>query len=184
VKEPDVSTAFDPKLAELRRSFDESFVRPPPEALSDSVDLIGIRLGPDPFAIPTGEIGGIAMCGKLVTVPSSNPRLLGLVGIRGVVIPVFGLAALLGYASLTAPVRWLALTAGAEPIALAFEELEGHLRLPSSSIHADSSDRAANECIERAAVDGGGLVRAVISIPLVVAAIRNRSGLARSEKEA
>ena len=69
-----------------------------------------------------------------------------------------------------------------EPIALAFSEFEGHLRLPKSSLHADEKLGATRRYLEWVASTAFG-VRAVISTPLIVAAIRNRISRQRQAKE-
>jgi chemotaxis signal transduction protein len=58
---------------------------------------------------------------------------LGLVGVRGVVAPIYDLAQLLGYASVAAP-RWVALLRGSAPFGVAFERFERHLRVPTSDV--------------------------------------------------
>jgi hypothetical protein len=69
-----------------------------------------------------------------------------------------------------------------EPIALAFSDFEGYLRLPKSSLHADENLRATRQYVNQIASTEGGS-RAVIGIPLIVAAIRNRTGQNRPAKE-
>jgi hypothetical protein len=72
-----------------------------------------------------------------------------------------------------------------EPIALAFSDFEGYVRLPTSALHADENFRGTRQHVKYvnqvASTQGG--VRAVISIPLIVATIRNRIGHHRPAKE-
>ena len=72
-----------------------------------------------------------------------------------------------------------------EPIALAFSDFEGYLRLPASALHADENLGTTREHVKyvnqvASTPDG---VRAVISIPLIMATIRNRISQHRPTKE-
>src|ERR1039458_9829099 len=55
-------------------------------------DLLG-----NPYAIRLRDIAGIVAGPKVAPVPAVTLDLLGLAGIRGGVVPVFGLASILGY---------------------------------------------------------------------------------------
>jgi hypothetical protein len=68
---------------------------------------------------------------------------------------------------------------------LAFSDFEGYLRLPTSALHADENFRATREHVKyvnqvASTPDG---VRAVISIALIMATIRNRISQHRPTKE-
>jgi chemotaxis signal transduction protein len=91
------------KAAELRQAFDLSFALPPPPASQEVEDLLTIRVAGDPYAIRLGDIAGMVAGRKVVPVPAVTLDLLGLAGIRGGVVPVFGLASILGYGQ--SPVR-------------------------------------------------------------------------------
>jgi purine-binding chemotaxis protein CheW len=119
------------KAAELRQAFDLSFALPPPQASQEVEDLLTIRVAGDPYAIRLCDIAGMVTGRKVVPLPAATLDLLGLAGIRGGIVPVFGLSSILRY--------------------------------------------------QVASTDVG--VRAVISIPLVLATIRNRIGHHRPAKE-
>jgi purine-binding chemotaxis protein CheW len=111
--------------------------------------------------------------------------LLGLAGIRGGIVPVFSLSSILGYPPDNRSPRWMIICKSEEPIALAFSDFEGYLRLPASALHADENFRATREHVKyvnqvASTPDG---VRAVISIPLIMAAIRNRINQHRPTKD-
>jgi chemotaxis signal transduction protein len=170
------------KAAEFRQAFDLSFALPPPQAAHEVEDLLTIRVAGDPYAIRLRDIAGMVAGRRVVPVPAVTLDLLGLAGIRGGVVPVFGLASILGYGQAPGSPRWMILCGAEEPIALAFSDFEGYLRLPKSSLHADENLRATRQCVNQVASTDAG-VRAVISIPLVVATIRNRIGHNRPAKE-
>jgi len=162
------------KAAELRRAFDRSFASPPPPAPLEFEDLLAIRVAGDGYAIRLREISGVVAGRTIVAVPAAHGDLLGLVGIRGAVVPVFGLASLLGYGPPPAPPRWMVLCGAQEALALALSDLEGHLRLPTSSLQAARRLPTTGHFVDQVASTAAG-ARAVLSIPLIVAALRNRS---------
>ena len=173
--------ALGSKVAELRNSFDLSFALPPPPASQEVEELLTLRVAGDPYAIRLRDIAGMVAGRKVVSLPAAASDLLGLVGIRGGVVPVFGLASILGYGQAPESARWMLLCGGEEPIALAFSDFEGYLRLPKASLHADENLGSTRRYVNQVANTNAG-VRAVISIPLVVAKIRNRPGPTRLAK--
>ena len=164
------------KAAQLRQAFDRTFASPPSLASPEVEDLLTIRVAGDPYAIRLLDIAEIVTERKVVSVPSVTPDLLGLAGIRGGIVPAFGLSSLLGYGPDPESPRWMILCGSEEPIALAFSQFEGYLRLPTSALHADDNFRATREHVKyvnqvASTPDGA---RAVINIALIMATIRNR----------
>jgi purine-binding chemotaxis protein CheW len=175
-------SVVESKAAELRQAFDLSFALPPPQASQEFEDLLAIRVAGDPYAIRLSDIVGIVAGRRVIPVPTVTLDLLGLAGLRGDVVSVFGLASILGYGQAPGSPRWMILCGAEEPIALAFSDFEGYLRLPKSSLHADENLRTTRQYVNQVASTEDG-ARAVISIPLVVATIRNRTGHNRPAKE-
>lgn len=162
--------------AQLRQAFDRTFALPPPLASPEVEDLLTIRVAGDPYAIRVLDIAEIVTERKVVSVPSVTPDLLGLAGIRGGIVPVFGLSSMLGYGPDPGSPRWMILCGSEEPIALAFSEFEGYLRLPTSALYPDDNSRITQEhakYVNQVASTPDG-PRAVISIALIMATIRNR----------
>jgi hypothetical protein len=93
----------------LARAFDATFAAPADTEVEEAESLLGIRVAGDPYAIPVGDIVGLAASGRIVPVPSRAPALLGLAGVRGRALPVYSLATLLGYPHAGEPVPWLVL---------------------------------------------------------------------------
>jgi purine-binding chemotaxis protein CheW len=167
---------------QLRREFDASFAlsaRAADEALED---LLMIRVCEGDYALRARELSGIAALRKLIAVPSPSPELLGLVAVRGVLVPVFGLSLLLGYAPDSEPLRWLALVGTEQPLAFAFHALIGFKRLPHSafSLAAGAPNPAAGE---RETVSFEEQVRVVVGVPALVASLRSRLGREGPKKE-
>ncbi len=178
-------TPLDSKATKLRHAFDRSFALPPSQASQEVEDLLTIRVAGVPYAIFLRDIAGIVTGRRVVPIPAVTPDLLGLAGIRGGIVPVFGLATILGYAPDPGSPRWMIICGAEEPIALAFSDFESYLQLPTSALHADEdlpTTRQQVKCVNQVASTQGG-VRAVISIPLIVATIRNRIGHHRLAKE-
>ena len=170
-----MKAALEGVAAELRKSFDESFARPHQHTAPDVEDFLAIRVAGDAYALRLREISGIIAGPKVTPVPASAPGFLGLAGIRGGVVPVFGLAPLLGYEQASAESRWMGLCGTEDLIALAFPDLEGFLRLPKSSVLPDETIRAGRRYVNEVARTDAG-PRAIVAVPLVVAAIFSRRG--------
>jgi purine-binding chemotaxis protein CheW len=173
------------KATQLRQTFDRMFSLPPSLASLEVEDLLTISVAGAPYAIRLLEIAEIFTERKVVSVPTVTPDFLGLAGIRGGIVPVFGLSSILGIGPDPGSQRWMILCGSEEPIALAFSDFEGYLRLPASALHADetfSTTRDHVKYVNQVASTPDG-VRAVISIPLIMAAIRNRISQHRPTKE-
>jgi chemotaxis signal transduction protein len=180
--EINATPAFGSRAAELRQAFDRSFALPPPQAVQEPEDLLAIRVAGDLYAIRIAEIVGI-VAGRTVTpIPAAASHLLGLAAIRGEIVPVFGLASILGYRLALDSPRWMILCAGEETIALAFADFEGYLRLPKFAVYVDENPGNTRRHVSHVARTAQG-VRAVISVPLVLADIQNQVGPHRSAKE-
>jgi chemotaxis signal transduction protein len=119
--------------AELRRHFDESFAAPAASMTQPLEDFLAIRVGSDPFAFRLSEIAGLHVGVKIVPVPSPAVPLLGIVGIRGMMAPIYDLAALLRYPPSVNP-RWFVIARAPQPVGFAFEAFESHLQVEPASL--------------------------------------------------
>ncbi|PRC95176.1 chemotaxis protein CheW [Solimicrobium silvestre] len=117
----------------MRREFDLGFAQAPHVQKEALLNFLGIRLGDDAFAIRVSDIAGLHADRRIMPMPSPVPALLGVAGFRGLIAPVYDLAALLGYKCKTPP-RWLILIRLGEPVALAFEHFEVHFSAEPGSI--------------------------------------------------
>jgi hypothetical protein len=124
-----MSTTLTDRLAGLRAAFDGSFALPPAEAEDEFVDLLDLRVGGDAYAVRLVDVAALVVDRPPTRLPGAVPELLGVVGVRGAVVPAFDLAALLGGTRSTQPPRWLLVAAGTPTLGLAVERLDGHLRL-------------------------------------------------------
>jgi chemotaxis signal transduction protein len=170
-----MTTPTSSRVEDLRRTFDQAFAATPPGTPLETLDLLAIRIGGDPYALKVSELTGLVWSKKIVSLPSSRAELVGIAGIRGSLVSVYSLAVLLGYGSgPSSSVRWLALSGGPDPIALAFEELEGFLRVNVTDLYrsehvADTTPHVA----EFARV--GQITRLIVETRSALSALRRTS---------
>jgi chemotaxis signal transduction protein len=143
---------------------------------------LAVRVARDAYAIRVSEISGISTDRKVVALPSPIPELLGVAGLRGAIVPVYSLAALLGYGREAGQVRWLVLCGTDEPFALAFSGLEGYLRVPQAELYAAEQKDVTRTFVTYVA-RATEMVRAVVSIPLLRHAIQERCRINSVPKE-
>lgn len=159
---------------ELKKAFDHAYAVPPPRLDSKQMEnLLAIRVDGDPYAIRVSQINGLASDRKVVAVPSRTPELLGVVGIRGGLVPVYSLAALVGHDGDVNGGRWLALCGTEEPIGLAFSDFEGYFKVPLIHVYPAGLNHAIHESV-RDAVRTADVTRAIVNIPSIVETIRRR----------
>ena len=120
------------RAAELRLAFDHAFAEPIRLDTALKEDLLAVRIDTQAFAIRLSEISGLFADKKITPVPGSHAALRGIAGFRGALVPVYDLQILLGHSSTSTP-RWLVIAAAA-PVALAFAEFEGQLRVARDAI--------------------------------------------------
>jgi chemotaxis signal transduction protein len=109
----------------------------------------------------------------MVAVPSSTPGLLGITELRGGILAVFSLAALLGYSAPGGPARWLAICgSGAQRVGLAFAEFEHCFEASLSDVSVIEKPESRGH--SREVVRAGNTARPIVSIPSVLRAIKIR----------
>lgn len=172
-----MTTRLPERLAELRWTFDRSFAEPPPPRTAEVDDLLGIRVAGDPYAVRLSGISALFADRMTTPLPCSLPELLGVAGFRGAIIPVYDLATLLGYPASATP-RWLVLTAELPPFALAFDTLDGHLRVAADAFaRVDAgreSDRGPRAYVAEVVRTPAGSW-SVVDLPALRAAIAARA---------
>jgi chemotaxis signal transduction protein len=174
------SFAFEQRAEALRLEFDRAFAAKPATREDAVDDLLLIRISSVSFALRVSEIGGVAKDRVVVPVPSGRPELLGLAGIRGTVICVYDMAALLGLAKGGAAPPWLALGNDADPVGLAFHALEGFVRAPRSEIHEESA--ASTTHFVKGVLKAASLVRPIVDVRSMLDAIQRNAGPSASTR--
>jgi chemotaxis signal transduction protein len=157
--------------AQLRHEFDEAFARPIERHVQAREDLLLIRADGQELVLRTAEIAGILQCPPPTSLPSTHSSLRGLVGVRGTLVAVYGIATLLGGSAPTKGSGWIVLCREDRSAALLFDELVGHASVPREAIHAALVSDGAGELVE---IDG--VHRAVLSVPALLARIRGTTG--------
>ena len=131
---------------ELRRAFDQSFAAPIKPAASTGERLLSIRVGGETVALPlvgkSVQLSGLAVDRAIVRLQSHAREFLGLVAVRGIILPAFDLASFAAIPS--GGLRWLALMRLPAPAALAFEDMDRLL------------DIAVTDIVPMASSDSGG----------------------------
>jgi chemotaxis signal transduction protein len=164
-------------LAHTRAAFDESFAMSA-RGRDRRESAILVRVGSHVFCIRSRHICGLAKGRRIVPLPSRIPELLGLIALRGSLVPVYDLAALLAVTP-GASHPWVALVPGETPLGLAFDEFEGQLEAEWLADGQTASPREHFRPLARM----GSAVRAVLDIPGLAQAIRKRAGIADPAKE-
>jgi chemotaxis signal transduction protein len=163
------------KLEELRRAFDESFIKPASTTSESFEKMLAIVVGKDRFVIRISEISGIESWHKVVPLPRGPRGLLGLAGVRSRLFATYDLLSLIGGHASTQQPRWLILCRGAdESIALAIAELEEFLDVSATQLHP--VDAGMTNGYVREFVEHGETRRAVLHIPSLCTMILHLAG--------
>jgi len=169
------------KAEALRLEFDRSFAAPVRIETVPMADFLAVRIGAEACALRLSEITGLYADKQITQMPGGDATLLGIAGFRGTILPVYSLRGLLGRAAGVAETpRWLVVAAGA-PVALGFEAFQGHLRIARDAILPQQS--AERRGYARDYVRAQSLVRPIIDLPAVLAAIGLRTPESTSQEE-
>lgn len=152
----------------LRRAFDERFAEPVAPHVADTERLLLADLGGARVALRLREIAGLAAAPTLVRLPGGSPGFVGLAGIRGRVLPVFSLAALLGVTAPPPARGSIVMVGDGERAGLLVAGVEGWIEVARGDLHTG---------------DGGEVARvagALVPIPSVPALLREIAARARA----
>jgi chemotaxis signal transduction protein len=159
--------------AALRREFDESFAAPAQSRPERIQGLLAIRVGTDPYALRLSEISGLHVGLRIVPVPSAAAQLLGIVGVRGTMAPIYDLAALLGYPPVASP-RWVVFARARQAVGFGFETFETHMQVTDTALVLNKDDGAkrvvAGQHLQ-GTVRVGNVLRPIIHMASVVATL-------------
>ena len=151
----------------LRRAFDRGFALPARPPRQDTVSLLAIRLAGAPAALRVLDTLGLMAAPRIVPVPSRRPELLGIAGVRGAVVPIYGLARLLGHGE-DGDARWIVLAGERDRVGLAFSVFERHLVVPAHDVREPAQGAPAHVSEVLCA---GSDVRPVLSVTSLLRAI-------------
>ena len=157
----------------LRSLFDESFAEPAQSGRERSEQLLAIRVGGDPYVLRISEVAGLHADLRIVPIPSPAVNLLGIVGLRGVMAPVYDLAALLGYPRAANP-RWVVFVRAPQLVGFAFDVFDSHLQVGDASLAMGEAEAGtvATGRHTRGAVHTDGVLRPIIHLASVVVTLK------------
>jgi hypothetical protein len=114
------------RAAQLRDAFDRGFALPHAAGSGARVELLRLRVGDAAFAVALVEVASLHVDLDVVALPAADPALRGVAAIRGAVVAVYDLRALLGVAAAAHP-RWVVISRGGD--GFAFDGFAGHVRV-------------------------------------------------------
>lgn len=164
------------RALELRRAFDASFALPVRARAADVERLLLLHFGSDGYALRLAEIGGLTAARKIVPIGSAIPEVLGLAGVRGNLVPVYSLSALLGYGLEAEPPRWFVACRDPEPVALGFAGFDGYAEREMTALHAAGPGAAPHTHVQALVRNEREQTMAVLDVQSLVSAIQQRSG--------
>jgi purine-binding chemotaxis protein CheW len=139
----------------LRRSFDAGFAAPARAPEADDETFLLVAIGDDRYALRVAGLSGLHADRRVVPLPTPWPALLGLMAVRGALVPVYSLRALTGYAPTTEPPRWV-LTVGRAPApGVAFDRLLEHVRVARAQVVPAPGEAARGHVREAVGTRGG-----------------------------
>ena len=157
--------------ARLRQEFDASFAAPVSARSERYEDFLAIRVNSERYALRLAEIGGLHIDLRIVPVPSSAAQLLGVVGIRGMMAPIYDLAALLGYSPAPGP-RWITLAKAPQTVGFAFEGFDFHLKVPAASLAGGHGHEGGGGQHLRGAVPASGTFLPIIQLGSILLTLK------------
>lgn len=163
-----MTAPLDPAAQRLRAEFDASFAAPPRAGHAEAVALLALRVAGEAYACRVAEARGLLLAPPVVAVPSRRPELLGVAAVRGVAVPVYSLARLLGRGA-EDDARWLLLAGDGQPVGFAFSAFDGQLLVPAADIDAAAPGGDPGHVVAIARC--GGAPRPLLGIPSLVRAI-------------
>jgi len=113
---------------------------------------VQVRVGAELYALSVAHVLEVGQIGDLTVAPGSSPATLGVRNLRGDLLPVFDLAAVLGLQRSPAPQRMLVVERGRTRAGFAVDEVTDVDELPEADQEVDS------ELLSSAALIEGSLV--------------------------
>jgi chemotaxis signal transduction protein len=138
----------------LRATFDQSFAVPPNTAPDESANFLGVTIGANSYALELSEITALFADTRIVPLPSSAGEFLGVAALRGGIVPVYSLRALLGHATGDERPRWLVVAGRERAAAFAFDGLEAYLRVAQAEISPVQGEAPRRHVHASAIIDG------------------------------
>lgn len=148
--------AEETPVVDAERPADESVAESPaelvPEMIPDEPDaeepvrlssierMVLFKLGERQFGLPIGDVQEIQQIVALTEFPDTSPALIGMVNLRGSVVPVIDLRVLIGMerAEYTLETPMIVCRRGAQLVALIVDEVDDVIELPEDCLQPAS----------------------------------------------
>lgn len=124
----------------LKATFDDAFAHANVPEAGCLENFLTIRANDEPIALMLREVALIRRCPPLTAAPSAHRALRGLMGLRGSVIAVYDIAALMTDLRARETGGWIVLCNVDRSVALLFDELTGYLQADERDIHSARAD--------------------------------------------
>lgn len=160
------------RVDEIRDAFDRSFAEPLRSASARFEHVLAIRVAGQPYAVRLSDIAGVHAGWAVTPVPGPSRELLGIAGFQSALVPVYDLCALLGVTGSPSP-RWIVLAAGTDPVAFAFDRLDGHLRVTPDTLAAGPEENPDGRT-GRPVIRWADSAWTVVSLPELLEQLRSR----------
>lgn len=168
--------------AAIARAFDETFAEAPQTVTEPTEDLLGVGVEGGSYFLRLREVRGLATRPIVVPLPSRLPFLLGVMGVRGAIVPVYALGAVLGHPSVLEQPAWVLLVGEERAlVGLGVRDFTGHVRVPRRDIAAAPVSRGDRLTRETARL--GQQARGVVDVEAVVAFLWERVRASGGNKE-
>lgn len=167
------------RVDRLRADFDHSFSVPLRTLDDEAVELLAVGVGGRAYALRLSQTSGLYPERPVTPLPTSVPALRGLAGFAGVVVPVYDLATLLGHPIADEP-RWMVLATGTPPLALAFHQLDHHVRVQVTDV-VDGAGAAESRGCLRGMVRLPDGDRPIVDVPATRALAHRMAGHEHTE---
>ncbi|HWR97942.1 MAG TPA: chemotaxis protein CheW [Candidatus Methanoperedens sp.] len=129
---------------------------------AERLALVLVRAGAERCALPVGAVREIQRAGRITPVSTAPSFVRGVVNLRGVVLAVLDLPALLGLEAATAgpEARILVVEGGGMTVGLLVERIEGIVEVPAAEVAPPlgSGRGIAEEAVTGIVPHGGGMV--------------------------
>jgi purine-binding chemotaxis protein CheW len=123
------------RAARLRRDFDATFAAPPRPHREAGRRFLLVTVAGVPCAVPMDESASVHRSPVISPLPARLPAFRGVATMAGAVVPVYDLAARLGFTGATTG-DWLIASAGRHRVALLVDGVEGYAEADASASDA------------------------------------------------
>ena len=124
-----------------------------------------LKLASEAYAVPVGNVVEITILGDLAAVPGARPELLGVQNLRGQILPVIDLAALLGLNTTAPPRQLLVAESGCVQAGFAIDDVTHVGDLPDPTGGRESDFLLGTMIYE-------GQMLAIIDVPRIFSALQ------------